>query len=92
MSKFIEINDSGYVWVVPLEVIADNRATYYAEDGYNEEFNFTMNDGYEALDWFLNNMNFSDVSGEAKLVKVPPQKLEPDMYSGTTTTSIVEVE
>jgi hypothetical protein len=91
--KVIKITDSGYVWHIPVEVIADNCARYLRdieakreqlsdEDAalvYKEEFDFVMkdSDSYEAIDWFVNNMNFSDVATSAVLVSTPKPLTEP---------------
>jgi hypothetical protein len=75
MPKFLRIDDGGFVWEVPAEVIAKNRATYYAENDkdttYKDEFEFTLGDNFELRDWFFNNMDWEDVAGEAKLVATP---------------------
>jgi hypothetical protein len=92
MAKFLSFDDDGYVWEVPAEVIAKNRATYYAERDkdttYDEEFKFTMGDDYELKDWFYNNMDWSDVASEAKLVATPPARTEPRM--GESDCEIIE--
>lgn len=71
----LRINDSGFVWDVPAEAIAKNRATYYADNdkdtSYDEEFAFTMGSKFELRDWFFNNMDWDDVKDVAKLVKTP---------------------
>jgi hypothetical protein len=93
--KVIEITDSGYVWHIPVEVVADNRAKYYRdieakreqlsdEDAtlvYKEEFDFVMKDSYEAIDWFVNNMNFSDVATSAVLVSIPKALTKPGPHA-----------
>lgn len=76
--KVILIEDSGFVWRVPLAVIAENRAKYYAkrdaDTTYEAEFEFVMEDDSEGLDWFLNNMDFEDVEEHAKLIVEPSLK------------------
>ena len=82
MTKFLAVDDGGYVWHIPLEVIAKNRADFYADDpdsSFDEEMAYVMEDDYEGPDWFVNNMNWSDVSAVAVLVKPPGQKTEPDI-------------
>lgn len=83
MTKFIEVEDSGFVWEIPLEVIAADRAKYYAERDkdttYQDEFYYVMDDECEGIDWFENNMNWEDVAKEAKLVVTPGPLAEPDM-------------
>lgn len=94
MSKVLEINDAGYIWHVPLETIADNRAKYYAERDddttYDEEFSFVMEDGWEGIDWFLNNMDFADIADKAKLVKEPEPLKEPRINFETCECTIEE--
>jgi len=80
MSKVIEIKQRGYVWHVPIEVIANDRAKWYAKDDeeYKEEYEFTLKDTYAASDWFFNNMNWEDVEDKATLVHIPDPFTKPD--------------
>lgn len=82
MSKVISIESRGYIWHIPLEMIADNRAKYYAERDqdttYQDEFDYVMEDAFEGLDWFRNNMDFADVAEKARLVERPAPLTEPD--------------
>lgn len=84
MKKVIQIEDQGFIWHIPLEHIADHRAKYYEKNDkdttYEEEYNYVMNDNYEGVDWFLSNMNWSDVAIVAKLM-VTPSKTKPDNYT-----------
>lgn len=86
--KFLRIEDSGFVWDVPAEVIAKNRATYYAErdkdTSYDEEFKYTMSSNYELRDWFFGNMDWDDVSEAATLVGTPLALTAPRLNSGAT--------
>jgi hypothetical protein len=66
--------EDGATWAVPAEVIAHDRATHYAEDGYKEEFEFTMSDDSELIDWAANNMNFSEVEAQVFLFKPAPSQ------------------
>jgi hypothetical protein len=79
--KNLLIADEGYVWSVPVDYIAMQRANYYATNDrdttFEDEFNFVMEDSFEAIDWFLNNMNWSDVAAVARLVQTPKEKIEP---------------
>lgn len=91
-TKFIRVEDNGFVWMVPLEAVAANRAKYYAEKdkdtSYQDEFDYVMADDYEGVDWFANNMNWEEVEAVAKLVE-RPNLAEPDMACSDLT--IVEV-
>jgi hypothetical protein len=78
--KMIEINDNGHVWHVPLLKVAEHRADHYADDPDStrqEEIDFVMSDDFEGIDWFANNMNFSEVAEFAKKI-VTPEVTEPD--------------
>lgn len=81
-TKYFRVKDGGYSWVFPAHLVAKNRAEYYAKNDpdttYQEEYEFTMSDDYELKDWFLNNMNWSDVSKKATLEE-QPFKLCPDL-------------
>jgi RimJ/RimL family protein N-acetyltransferase len=63
----------GSRWAVAGEVIAHNRASYYAEDDpettYEAEFEHTITDRYELIDWLGNNMNAEDVVDYAVCVR-----------------------
>lgn len=63
---------SGDKWDVPCEVVAKNRAEFYASkgDNYQEEFDYTMSNDHEIRDWAADNMNWDEVQEFANLVKV----------------------
>ena len=92
--KVLKIDDGGFVWHVPAEAIAKNRATYYAENDkdttYDEEFSFAMGDNYELRDWFFNNMDWEDVESEAKFVETPTGRKKPRMNHDDLKAEIVE--
>lgn len=74
----VEMPD-GSKWAVPVEVIALNRANYYANnDGVslakslNEDtLPLFESSPFEIEDWAANNMNWVDVVGVAKKIKDP---------------------
>ena len=80
---YIKVKDNGYSWIFPAHLVAKNRAEYYAKTDpdttYEKEFEYTMNDDFELKDWFLNNMNWEDVSKRARLID-QPFKLKPDLF------------
>lgn len=79
--KVIELEQRGYVWQIPLEFVAQNRANHYEEENskdWIQEIAWVMDDDYEAVDWFRNNMDWIDVADVAKLVKRPANPEEPD--------------
>ena len=77
------------VYEIPLELIAEKRADYYAieVDGfkkgskeYKEEVEFCMNDSYEAIDWITGSSDPSDWS--VYIVKVKSVD-SPDQWPDT---------
>jgi len=82
VTKMILVEEDGYAWHVPLQFIAEHRAKFYADDADSteaDEIAFVMDDDYEGVDWFQNNMNWEDVQAVAVLVQTPEPKAEPDM-------------
>jgi hypothetical protein len=83
MTKQIQVTmPDGSVWGVPAELVAQHRADYYGnkegEESRKVEYDFTLSNNEELLDWAENNMNWSDVSHAAVLVKQEP----PDYQEG----------
>lgn len=65
------------VWAVPVEIIATNRAEYYAKE-YGGDVARSLaedtiplfnSDYFEIEDWAANNMNWSDVQHAARCVE-----------------------
>ena len=81
MKKVLEINKGGYTFQVDLEVVAKDRADYYGKNDpepdydttYKSEYEFTMTDNDEAIDWYCNNMNWSEIPDENKRITVTPE-------------------
>lgn len=92
--KVIRIDDTGYIWEVPLETIAKHRADYYAERDqdttFQAEYDYVMEDPHEGLDWFLNNMDFKDVEKDAKFVRAPEPLKKPRINTDTCECEIAE--
>lgn len=80
--KVLRVEQNGWVWEVPAKLIAENRAKYYAEKDrdttYEEEYEYTINSNEELYDWYMNNMDWDDVSDEAELVERPEEPQGPD--------------
>ena len=78
MSKYLCITmPDESVWAVPVEIIARNRATYYAREfGGDVEKSLAKDtlplfndEPFEVEDWAANNMDWSDVVEHARLIK-----------------------
>ena len=82
MKKHLRVEmPDGSKWVVPVEVIARDRATQYADE-FNGDIELSLkkdtlplfeSDEYEIEDWATNNMNWSDVVDEATELKRSPE-------------------
>lgn len=79
MSKFIvfKVRDDS-IWGIPAEVVANNRAKYYAskentdatyEAVYRDEFDMLMSDDLELTDWAGNNMDWEDIKPHLVQIK-----------------------
>ena len=81
MKKQIQITmPDGSIWGVPAELVAENRAEHYADkdasdntDNFEKikqrEYEYTLSDNSEILDWAANNMNWNDVAHAAILIR-----------------------
>lgn len=91
MTKYLRVTmPDGSKWDVPAQIIAENRARYYAKNdsgeesgveydkAYAEELAYTLK-SYELQDWAANNMRWSDVEGSA--VRIDPN-YAPDYEKG----------
>lgn len=75
----IQINISELeVWYIKPEVIAHDRALYYAAHDYKEqgidpsttydrEYAYTLNNKNELLDWLKNNMTWQEVKSKSRI-------------------------
>ena len=89
--KYLRVTmPDGSQWDVPADKVATHRAKYCAkrdlEDGldydqsYQEEYEFTMENEDELLDWAANNMNWRDIARYAR--KAPIKKAKVDFQEG----------
>jgi len=92
--KFLQVEYEGYIWHVPLAAVAQNAAQCMVETDtdcdYEEEFQAIMDYADDAIDWFLNNMDWADVRDRAVLVYEPPEIAEPDLCESDL--EVVEVD
>lgn len=77
--NYVTTMPDGSKWAVPVKVIAESRAAYYAKDFggdieksiSNDTEPLFESDEYEIEDWAQNNMNWDDVVGRAACIKPP---------------------
>lgn len=81
---FINMPD-GLTYAVPVELVARNRAEYYAHKEYGGDIAKSLtedtlplfiDDNREILDWAINNMNWSEVEQDAIVVERKTSKDE----------------
>lgn len=88
--KVIYVEYNGYEWWFPAKYVARSWAEYYSKlngTTVEEEYNVIMNDDEDShsvlVNWFVGDMNWSDVSKYAKLSKQPfevaPNIIESDI-------------
>lgn len=90
MKKYLRVTmPDGSKWDVPAQIIASNRARYYAKLDSGEESGEPYNTIYalelsadddELIDWAANNMNWNDVEGCATRIETP--SIAPDYQEG----------
>jgi hypothetical protein len=82
MSKVIEIKKGGYTFHINLDAVAKNRAEHYSDESetaFDDEYAFTMEDSYQAIDWYQNNMDWDMIPpSDRKLVDMPKAVASPD--------------
>lgn len=79
MPKMLRVTmPDGSRWDVPVDVIARNRAAYYADRLHGGDIEKSLtedtlplfeSDDYEIEDWAANNMDWSDVQAHARMVE-----------------------
>ena len=81
----IIIESMGHVWHIPASHIATNYANHYAkvdpETTFEEEYQGMLECPDDCVEWFLDNMDWSDVKDVAKLVKTPEPISKPDWFT-----------
>ncbi len=86
MKKYLRVTmPDGKRWDVPVCLIAESRADYYAsQEGdkvseaykkvFSKEFLEVIDDAFELIDWAANNMNWEDVAKDAILAQQEVQE------------------
>lgn len=81
----VEMPD-GSLWGVPLHVIANDRAGFYEKKepgAFNDEFQYTMTDSYQAIDWAQNNMCWKQLEAHAfKIEEAPVPDYDEGLMNG----------
>lgn len=78
----------GSRWRVPADIIARDRAKYYAEHAdtsMQEEYRSAMRNGNELIDWAESNMDWKDVEKHASMVRLPAVDYQEGWMNGEKT-------
>lgn len=98
--KAIKCNTPKGQFLIPLKLVAENRADYYAvevdgnEKGsqeWKEEVDWVMRDDFEGIDWLLNNTDWNDWENSIIKLNDNIKVTEDDFWSSSEDFTIVEV-
>jgi hypothetical protein len=88
--KSIICNTPRGQYSIPLKVVAEHRADYYAceVDGYEKdspewksEVDFVIHDNFESIDWLLNNTRWEDWEGIATKINDKVKVTDDDFWT-----------
>jgi hypothetical protein len=84
-AKVIIVDSPNGRYVLPVGVVAHDRAGYYQGRGelYSEVYDETYKDNYEIIDWLLNNMDWEDVVDQATKFSDDVLILEEDFWTNS---------
>jgi hypothetical protein len=97
--KYIEIDTPRGQYHLPLHLVAEDRANYYAckVDGYDkdsdewdEEVQFAMDDSFEAIDWLGNNSDWEDWKENAIKINDKVNVTDADFWCSSDIFRIIE--
>lgn len=101
--KIIKVNTPFGVYGIPLKLVAEDRANYYStsvkegtgkwvdQSEWDDNFNFVMNDGFEGIDWLINNLNWEDCEDFSKKMSDEILVSEEDFWTTSDDFEIIEV-
>jgi len=99
--KVIKCNTPNGQFQIPLKLVAENRADYYAvevdgnEKGsqeWQEEVDWVMKDDFEGIDWLINNTNWEDWQDSATKLNNKVKVTDDDFWCSSDDFEIVEAQ
>lgn len=99
--KVIKCNTPNGQFQIPLKLVAENRADYYAvevdgnEKGsqeWQEEVDWVMKDDFEGIDWLINNSNWEDWQDSATKLNDKVKVTDDDFWCSSDDFEIVEAQ
>jgi enolase len=99
--KVIKCNTPNGQFQIPLKLVAENRADYYAVevDGnekksqeWQEEVDWVMKDDFEGIDWLINNSNWEDWQDSATKLNDKVKVTDDDFWCSSDDFEIVEAQ
>ncbi len=97
--KYMIVDTPKGQYEIPLQLIAEHRADYYAVevDGHEKgspeylaEVEYAMTDSYEAKDWILNNTDWKDWYSVAVKINEKINVTDADFFTSSENLSIIE--
>ena len=94
--KVIRINTPKGHYDLPLQLIAEDRATAYENQAknpkrYQEEIDYIMEDDFEGIDWLINNHDWVDWVEKATKVNSKVETTDEDFWTGSSDFIILDV-
>jgi hypothetical protein len=99
--KVIKCNTPNGQFQIPLKLVAENRADYYAVevDGnkkgsqeWQDEVDWVMKDDFEGIDWLINNTNWEDWQDLATKLNDKVKVTDDDFWCSSDGFEIVEAQ
>lgn len=91
--KLIQFDTPDGQHTLPLLLVAENRAEFYANKGtseYQEEVNFVMEDDFEGIDWLLNNTDYEDWENQTTKINSEVNVTMSDFWTSSDSFVIIE--
>jgi len=97
--KVIRVNTPKGQYDIPLLLVAEHRADYYAcevdgnekgSEEYNNEVAWVMKDDFEAVDWLTNNTDWADWEAIAEKVNSKVKVTDDDFWTSSDDFEILD--
>jgi hypothetical protein len=98
--KVIRVKTPKGVYGIPLKLIAEDRANYYAievdrnehgSEEWKQEVDFIMEDDFEGIDWLINNFDWEDWEESAIKLSDKIGVSEDDFWTSSEDFDIIEI-
>lgn len=93
--KVIRINTPDGQYLLPLKIVAEQRAEIYANKDtaeFEEEVDFVMDDDFEGIDYILNNTDYEDWEESTVKLNSEVKVLSEDFWRSSDDLEIIDIE